>query len=85
MSWDNCTSQNVLHFVPAPAFATALQRLRLVFEKLRLDNLKLNAGKCHFFCRQLRYCGHIISEKGVSTDPKKNTKVERLATSTEFC
>ena len=41
-----------------------------MFEKLRLDNLKLNAGKCHFFCRQLRYCGHIISVKGVSTDPK---------------
>ena len=29
--------------VPAPTFAASLQRLRLVFEKLRLHNLKLNA------------------------------------------
>ena len=59
--------------VPAPAFAAALQRLRLVFEK---HNLKPNADKCDLFCRQLRCCGHITSEEGVSTDPKRLEKLK---------
>ena len=33
--------------------------------------LKLKPSKCEFFRDQLRYLGHIVSEKGIATDPKK--------------
>ena len=48
-----------------------LQRLRKVFEKLSESGLKLKPSKCEFFKRRLEYLGHIVSEKGIETNPKK--------------
>ena len=45
------------------------------FQKLRVHNLKLNGKKCHFFKTKLLYCGHIISEMVIETDPDKIAKV----------
>ena len=33
--------------------------------------LKLKPSKCEFFRDQLQYLGHIVSDKGIATDPKK--------------
>ena len=31
----------------------------------------LKPSKCHFFRKQVEFLGHIVSQKGVETDPKK--------------
>ena len=61
--------------VPGKDFEEELQRLRHVFEKLRQHKLKLNAEKCQFFSTRVKFCGHIISEEGIGTDPDKISKI----------
>lgn len=39
--------------------------------RLREYGLKLSPAKCKFFQTSVKYLGHIVSEKGVETDPAK--------------
>ena len=48
-----------------------LKQLQGVFECLAWAGLKLKPSKCEFFRDSLRYLEHIISKKGIATDPKK--------------
>ena len=52
-----------------------LSLLRKVLEILRTASLKLNLKKCKFFCKKVKFLGHIISEEGVGIDPEKVDKV----------
>ena len=52
-------------------FEEMLINFEQIFTKLRDANLRLNKKKCHFFKRETEYLGHIVSEKGISTVPKK--------------
>lgn len=54
-----------------------LQRLAQVFERLRQANLKLKPTKCCLFRRQVAYLGHIVSERGITTDPQKVQKIQQ--------
>lgn len=51
--------------------ASHISKLKLVFEKLRNHNLKLQPDKSEFLCREVQYLGHIITEHGVKPDPRK--------------
>ena len=51
--------------------ASHKERLEAVFQKLAKAGLKLKPSKCEFFKKRIKYLGHIVSEEGVSTDPKK--------------
>ena len=46
-------------------------RLKHVLMQLRENGLKLSPQKCHFFQSSVRYLGHIVSSRGVETDPDK--------------
>lgn len=48
-----------------------LQRLEVVLSRLQKEGLKVKLGKCAFFQKEVGYLGHVISGKGVSTDPAK--------------
>lgn len=48
-----------------------LQRLEEVFSRLQQQGLKVKPSKCHFFQKEVKYLGHIVSAQGVGTDPEK--------------
>ncbi len=56
-------------------FEQHLDRLEMVFLRLRQCDLKLSAKKCSFFQKKVRYVGHIVSAEGIETDPEKIAKV----------
>jgi hypothetical protein len=48
-----------------------IRNLSLVFDRLSSAGLKLKPRKCRLFAREVEYLGHVVSENGISTDPKK--------------
>lgn len=55
----------------SPTLESHLAHLTVVLEKLREHNLYMKESKCSFAQTKLEYLGHIISAKGVETDPSK--------------
>jgi hypothetical protein len=47
------------------------EHLILVLQTLREHQLYAKFSKCDFYQRQIQYLGHIISDQGISVDPKK--------------
>jgi hypothetical protein len=45
------------------------QHLQTVLQVLRENKLYAKLSKCVFATQQVEYLGHVISEKGVATDP----------------
>ena len=52
-----------------------LERLITVLARLRTAGLKLKPQKCAFFQKSVSFLGHVISEKGIATDPIKTEAV----------
>ena len=48
-----------------------IERLRLVFSRLRDAGLKLKPTKCTLFATETLYLGHVVSGEGIKCDPKK--------------
>ena len=53
-----------------------IKRLEYVFSRLKEHGLKMKPGKCHFFKREAKFLGHVLSEKGIITDPDKTKAVK---------
>lgn len=64
-----CYLDDLLVF--APTEEEALDRLRVVFQKLRDNNLKLSPKKCHLLQRSVKFLGHVIDQSGVAVDTAK--------------
>ncbi|KAF7640734.1 hypothetical protein LDENG_00019100 [Lucifuga dentata] len=66
-----CYLDDILVF--APDEQLALQRLEMVFERLKVHNLRLSpkVAVCHFMRTSVKFLGHIVCQSGVSTDPEK--------------
>ena len=54
-----------------------LKRLEAVFEKISKAGLKLKPNKCEFFKSEITYLGHVVSNKGIATDPKKIRAIQQ--------
>ena len=52
-----------------------IERLCGVFTKLASAGLKLKPSKCEFF-KKITYLGHVVSEDGIESDPKKPEAVK---------
>ncbi|KAJ8394510.1 hypothetical protein AAFF_G00045200 [Aldrovandia affinis] len=63
--------------VHAPTYTAVLNNLCTVFKQIAKANLRLNPAKCSLFCWQTTFLGHVVSERGVSTDPAKVEVVEK--------
>ena len=57
-----------------------MKRLEAVFQKLYAAGLKLKPSKCFFFREEIEYLGHVVSGKGISTNPKKVEAVAKWPT-----
>ena len=75
-------------------FSDQLSHLRSVLQRLRNAVLKLAPEKCFLFQEEVKYLGHVISEKGITTDPEKieavkswpkPTNVKELRSFIGFC
>ena len=56
-------------------FNQHITHLRMVFERIKQAGLKFSPKKCNLFQKQVHFLGHIVSEDGVATDPKKVSTV----------
>jgi hypothetical protein len=48
-----------------------LDHLKLVFERLKVVNLKFNLGKCCFGAREITFMRHMVDQHGSHLDPSK--------------
>ncbi len=71
-----CYLDDILVF--APDEQLALERLEMVFQKLKAHNLKLSQKKCHFMKPSVKFLGHIVSSEGVATDPDKVRAIDDI-------
>ena len=62
--------------VYSKTFEEHLENLRVVFERLKEANLKLNSKKCNLLCRKVAFFGHEVSEVGIATDSSKVKAVQ---------
>ena len=62
--------------IPASSFEQMLERIDMVFTRLEKVCLKVKPDKCHFFKPSIKFLGHIVSEKGIATDPEKISAVK---------
>jgi hypothetical protein len=53
-----------------------LKHVRLILQVLRDNKLFAKQSKCVFATEQVEYLGHVISAKGVATDPQKIVAVQ---------
>ena len=62
--------------IPCKNFEEGIERLTVVFQRLRKSGLKLKPQKCTLFQEEVIYLGHKVSGKGVETDPEKISAVK---------
>ena len=55
-----------------------LKDIKKVLNILSYNNLYAKPSKCEFFKSSLTFLGHVISNRGVSPDPKKVSAIEGL-------
>ena len=53
-------------------------RVKEFLQRCRERNLKLNGKKCLIGCKETKFLGHIVSEKGIGPDPEKVKKVQDM-------
>ena len=51
--------------------AEHLGQLRDVFTRLKNAGLKLKPSRCHLLQNRVQYLVHVVSGKGIETDPEK--------------
>lgn len=76
LPWNVCLLYLDDIIVHGRTFSEQLENLQKVFTCLRKANLKLSPEKCNLIRREVQYLGHIISSKGVVTDPAKINSVK---------
>ncbi len=71
LNWQVCLVYLDDIIVTGKTFADMITNLDLVLVKLSEAGLKLKPRKCQLFKREVEFLGHVITQEGVKTDPKK--------------
>lgn len=59
-------------------------RLHAVLKKMESTGMTLNVEKFEISKREVKFLGHIISDKGVNSDPAKTSAVREMAEPNNF-
>ena len=62
----------------SPDMKSHLEHLRLLFERLRIVDLKLKEVKFNFLKRHIQYLGHIVSGEGITPLPEKLDSIHKM-------
>jgi hypothetical protein len=57
--------------IASPSFEQHLIDLTAVLFRFKEAGFKLKASKCHFFCSEVEYLGHLITRNGIRANPQK--------------
>lgn len=68
--------------ISAPERKTHIKRLEEVLTILSKAGLKLASQKCEFFCKEIKYLGHVINKDGLHTNPDKVNEIKKLPSPT---
>jgi hypothetical protein len=74
--WEECLVFLDDTIIPSKTFEEGIDRLRHVLQRFSDANLKLKTKKCNLFKKEIKFLGHIVSEKGIATDPAKIEAVQ---------
>ena len=80
LHWKSCLIYLDDVIVFATSFRQSLERTGEILSRLLATGLKLKPCKCHLFQKQVSYLGHIVSEEGIATDPRKVEVVQNWPT-----
>ena len=81
LTWTYCLVYLDDIIVWSATFDEHLYRLRQVFDRIRKAGLKLKPAKCQFLKKRVTFLGHVVSCKGIETDPEKPRAVDEWPTS----
>ena len=59
-----------------PTIDEILDCIHLVFDRLKIFNLKIKPKKCQFYSTSVLFLGHVLSAEGISANPEKMEKVK---------
>ncbi|KAL5469070.1 hypothetical protein EMCRGX_G030262 [Ephydatia muelleri] len=70
LHWSTCLVYLDDIIVFSRIVADHLDQLKDVFTRLKIAGLTLKPSKCHLLQMEVRYLGHVVSGKGIQTDPE---------------
>ena len=71
LHWTSCLVYLDDIIIFSQTISDHLQKLREVWARLQKAGLKIKPNKCFLMQQSIHYLGHVVSAKGVETDPKK--------------
>ncbi len=80
LNWKVCLIYLDDIIVYGAGFYPALERLKMVWKRIREANLKLKPTKCCLMRAEVPFLGHIVSREGVGVDLAKTEAVEKWPT-----
>ena len=80
LTWTYCLVYLDDIIVWSATFDEHLYHLRQVFDRIRKAGLKLKPAKCQFLKKRVTFLGHVMSCKGIETDPEKTRAVDEWPT-----
>ncbi|CAF4826834.1 unnamed protein product, partial [Rotaria magnacalcarata] len=84
IKWQSCLVYIDDIIVFAPTSEQHVHDLSIVFDRLTNAGLTLNASKCDFCRRELKYIGHLITADGIKPDPGLVASVQLFPQTTKI-
>ena len=84
LQWSSCLVYLDDIVVFSRDFESHLQRLGAVLGRLEAAGLKVKPSKCRLARRRVHFLGHVVSEEGIQTDPRKVETVKEWPSPTSL-